>query len=90
MSLLPLNGLYFSNHVLKLKHEIVNIRAMLVSLIRPGFIVQKINQDKRHHRYRLKTNWINKELVHLKNKSLPFQNKSLDTIIILFRHILVF
>ena len=50
MSLLPLNGLYFSNRVLKLNHEIVGMRTVLATHIRPGLIEQRINQDKSYHR----------------------------------------
>lgn len=63
-SLLPLNGLYFSNHVLKLNHETVWHESCAMSHIRPGLKVRKINRDKSHHRYAPKTNWRNKQLVH--------------------------
>lgn len=39
--------------------------AMLASHIRPGLIVWKINRDESQHGYASKTNWINKEVVHL-------------------------
>ena len=38
---------------------------MLASHIRPGLIVWKINRDESQHGYAPKTNWINKEVVHL-------------------------
>lgn len=50
MSLLPLSGLYFSNHVLKLNHGIVGKRTVLATHIRPGLIERRINRDKSYHR----------------------------------------